>query len=91
MVHERHPRVAETMVVALEANEEFSSIQAVLRCARFSKMHGSRGQFGQICKRAVHQGAPATIKTHVNHVWDGNRKQEAPSNSTTTITWSGPG
>ena len=34
MVHERHPGVAETMVGALEANEESSSIQAVLRCAR---------------------------------------------------------
>ena len=34
MVHERHPGVAETMVGALEASEESSSIQAVLRCAR---------------------------------------------------------
>ena len=34
MVHERYPGVAETMVGAKEANEEFSSIQAVLRCAR---------------------------------------------------------
>ena len=44
------------------------------------------GQVGQICLSAVHQGAPAIMKTHVNHVWDGNRKQEASSNSTTTIT-----
>ena len=40
MVHERHPGVAETMVGALEANDGSSSIQAVLRCARFSKMQG---------------------------------------------------
>ena len=34
MVHERHPGVAETMVGALEANEESASIHPVLRCAR---------------------------------------------------------
>ena len=55
MVHERHPGVAETMVGALEANEESSSIQAVLRCARILEDAGfERPSWAVICGGSAH-------------------------------------